>query len=368
MDNLEKLITTWQEFDFHNFLNNCKDSDIKNTLKKDSLNILDFLTLLSDAADNFLEDIAQKAHKMTIREFGKTIQIYTPLYLSNHCKNRCIYCGFNTSNNIIRSKLTDDQILNEAKKITELGIKHILLLTGGDRENSSFKYIKNAIKITKPFFDSISIEVYSMNLEEYKELIDLGVDNITIYQETYSKNRYSQVHLGGEKRNFKFRLEAPDRAAKAGANSVNLGALLGLYKRPIEDFFMAVVHSEYIKNKYPSCDIGISLPRIKEAAVNFVPESPVGDLLLSKMIMAYRLFIPRGSISISTRESAMLRDNLLPLGVTKMSAESKTTVGGHSQKKSDPQFQISDQRSVKDLDSHLVKMGYQPIYKDWVRV
>lgn len=367
MNSFRQVLDNWESFDFYDFLNTRSGSDIKRVLNKKIIDELDFLTLLSPAADNFLEDIAIKSSKTTIREFGKTIQIYTPLYLSNYCSNRCLYCGFNSDNKIKREKLSTEEMEIEAEKIRELGLQHVLLLTGGDRKNSSIDYINNAVVTLKNFFNSISIEMYAMTEPEYKDLISLGVDNITMYQETYNKKLYKKLHISGEKSDYDFRLNSPERAAKAGARSVNLGVLLGLHN-PIEDFFKASIHCNYIKSKYPGCDVAISLPRIRKAAGSFMVEHPTDDILMSKMIMAYRLFIPRGGISMSTRESQKLRDNLLPLGVTKMSAQSKTSVGGHSSEKSDPQFEISDLRSVLELNNDLINNGYQPVYKDWVMI
>lgn len=367
MNNFTQILNNWENFNFVSFLETRNTNNVLEILQKDNLTEYDFLTLLSPAADNVLEQIAQRSHDITIKEFGKTIQIFTPLYLSNYCTNKCIYCGFNVLNKITRSKLTVQQAIDESIKINNLGIRHILLLTGGDRKNSSVDYIKTIIRKIKPYFDSISIEMYAMTETEYKELVSLGVDNVTMYQETYSPKRYSEVHLAGEKSDYSFRLNAPERAAKSGVNSINFGALLGL-DNPIKDFFKAAIHSEYIRNKYPGCDVGISLPRIKSAIGGFKVSEPVNDLLFTKMLMAYRLFIHRGLISISTRESATFRNNILPLGVNKMSAESKTTVGGHSEDHSDPQFEISDHRTVKELDEYLISKEMQPVYKDWVIV
>lgn len=365
MNNFYSQLQYWNSIDINSYIKNCTPEDVQKVLNKYELDEKDFLTLVSPSADNYLEDIAKRAHDVTIREFGRTIQLYTPLYLSNFCQNRCTYCGFNIENEILRTKLTDEEILIEGQKIRDLGIKHILLLTGGDRVNTPMSYIRNAVSILDKLFDSISIEMYAMSKKEYKSLFDMGVDNVTIYQETYNQERYRQVHLKGEKSSYDFRLEAPERAASAGARSVNLGVLLGL-DSPISDFFKAALHCNYIRNSYPGCDVSISLPRIREAIGGFKPEELVTDRLLTKLIMAFRLFIPRGGISLSTRESSRLRDSLLPLGVTKMSAQSRTSVGGHNKTKSENQFEISDERTVEELDSDLRSKGYQPVYKDWV--
>lgn len=363
MVNFQSLLTKWENINIDRLLSGYTQEDVSSVLNKETLSPEDFLTLLSPASDNFLEEMAQKANLLTRREFGSTIQIYTPLYLSNYCKNRCTYCGFNEENTILRSKLSKAEMAEEAKRISLLGIKHILLLTGGDRVNTPFSYIRDAVVLMKEYFESISIEMYAMSEKEYKELHYLGVDNITIYQETYNRDKYREVHLKGEKSHYDFRLDAPERAAKAGLHSVNLGVLLGL-DEPVKDFFKAGLHTWFIRENYPGCDVAVSLPRIKDAVGMTYIHSSVSDREIVKFILAYRLFIPRGGISISTRESKELRNNLLPLGVTKMSAQSKTSVGEHS----DEQFSISDERSVEELHRDLLELNYQPVYKDWVIV
>lgn len=361
MTNFEGIVDKWDLFNIPDFINSRTKNDVKQTLGKKELKEQDLLTLLSPAADSFLEEIARKSREITDREFGKTIQIYTPLYLSSYCKNRCIYCGFNEENSIPRSKLSEKELREECRRLQHIGIKHILLLTGGDRINTPIDYISSSVEIAKEFFDSISIEMYAMSEKEYKSLMELGVDNVTIYQETYNKELYKKVHLSGEKSHYSFRLEAPMRAAIAGARSVNLGALLGL-GNPIQDFFIAALHSKFIRDNYPGCDVALSFPRLREANSDYIQNNIVTDKLLVKMVMAYRLFIQRGGISISTRESMEFRNNILPLGVTKMSAQSKTSVGDSG----DEQFKISDERTVSELDRDLRQLGYQPVYKDWV--
>ncbi|MGL1894244.1 MAG: 2-iminoacetate synthase ThiH [Spirochaetaceae bacterium] len=355
----------WENFNFKKYTESVIPKDISNILLKESITILDTLALISPAADQFLEEIATKSNRLTQNEFGKTVQIYTPLYLSNYCKNRCTYCGFNIDNDILRSKLNIDEIIAESNLILNLGIKHILILTGGDRVNTPLEYIEDAIKILSSKFVSISVEIYALNEHEYERLINIGVENVTIYQETYNKKRYEQVHLSGEKSSYNFRLSAPERAAKAGIRSVNLGALLGLDK-PIDDFIKTALHCKFIEQNYDGCEVAISFPRIKNAFGVINKTETVNDKLLAKFIMAFRLFMPKSSISISTREDSNLRNNLLHLGVTKMSASSKTSVGGHSSDKNSKQFEISDLRTVSQLDKDLKGFGYQPVYKNWV--
>ncbi|MBN2618514.1 MAG: 2-iminoacetate synthase ThiH [Spirochaetales bacterium] len=364
MSSFYNYLSNWDKFDYIKFLQSRTEIDIKQILEKEKINELDFLALLSSKSDLFLEQMAVKSSSITKREFGQTILIFTPLYLSNFCSNGCTYCGFHKKNKIKRGKLTKKEIIDEAIKIRELGIQHILILTGGDRIRSPFEYIRDSIIIMKQFFKSISIEVYALSEEEYLELHRLGVDNLTLYQETYNKSRYEEVHLYGEKRSYEYRLSAPERAAKSGFRSVTLGALLGL-DNPVIDFFKASLHTLYIRDNFPGTEVNISLPRLRNSMGNSIKSIELSDKDITKFIIAYRLFIPRSGISLSTRESSKLRNNLLPLGITKMSAQSKTTVGGHSEVKGDEQFEISDKRSVKELHRDLVSMSFQPVYKDW---
>ncbi|QEN05866.1 2-iminoacetate synthase ThiH [Thiospirochaeta perfilievii] len=367
MDDFNNNLKYWLNYNFEKSLKSFTKDDVLKVLNKGDLEPLDLLTLLSPASDDLLEELAIRAKALTIREFGKTVLVYSPIYLSNHCNNRCVYCGFNKDNSIKRSRLSSYELENECLKLKQEGIRHILLLTGGDRVKSPIKYIKESIKTAKKYFDSISIEMYSMSNREYKELRDLGVHNVTIYQETYNMNLYKKLHLYGEKSDYNFRLEAPKRALSNGIKSINLGVLLGLGD-PIIDFFMASIHSLYLFKMYPHADLTMSLPRIKSSSGNFKQEYTIDDRLFTKLIVVFRLFLPKAGISLSTRESSELRDNLLQLGVTKISAGSKTDVGGYTKSKSDKQFEISDNRSIFEIDSRLRDLGYQPIYKDWVTV
>lgn len=355
----------WSDFDFEQFLSTRTPGDVKSALAKTQLSPRDFLTLLSDQSDGFLEEMAMKSKEMTEKHFGRTVQIYTPLYLGNYCTNDCLYCGFSRNQKIKRTKLTLEEVREEAQKISSSGLKHILVLTGGDRVNTSVDYIAQCVEILREFFNSISLEIYALTQEEYSRLIKLGVNNVTMYQETYDRELYGELHHKGEKADYDFRLNAPERAAAAGANSVNLGALLGL-SDPVKDYFFAVLHGEYLRKKYPATTLAMSYPRIRQATGGFQPRHNITDTHMVKFICAYRLFMPRGEISVSTRESESLRNSLLPLGTTKMSAASCTTVGSRSrEEESEPQFETTDKRSVAQLDRDLRAAGYQPVYKDW---
>ena len=328
-----------------------------------------FLSLLSPKAENNLEEMAVRAQEITLRNFGRTMQLYTPIYLSNYCDNQCLYCGFNAANKIERKKLTLDEVSEEAEFIAGTGLKHILVLTGDSRSESPLSYIKNSLKILGEYFSSISVEIYALSEEEYAELILNGVDGLTIYQEVYDENIYKKMHLAGAKKDYLFRLDAPERGAKAGMHNVNIGALLGLNDWRKEIFFLGL-HAKYLQDNYPDLEIGVSLPRIRPQAGDFSVPYQVTDKNIVQILVALRIFLPRIGIALSTRENSEFRDNLIPLGITLISAGSSTYVGGHitkvSTNKSVPQFEISDERDVKEMKQVLERRGYQPVLKDWM--
>jgi len=359
------VLAKWDNFDFDVFFKNTNDNDVLKAIEKDKLNEIDFLTLLSPKAQNYIEQIAQKAHRLTLQHFGNAKLLYAPLYLANYCANECVYCGFNCKNKIKRKKLNYDEVRKEAQAIYDLGIRNILLLTGESRAKSPVSYIADCVKIIKEKFPSIGIEVYELSVEEYKQLVEAGADSFCMYQETYDQNVYKSVHLSGPKADFKYRLEAPCRACQAGMRSVNIGALLGLSKWR-KDFFFTGLHADFLQNEYPSVEISVSPPRMRPHIGDYEPAEIVEDKDIVQIITAYRLFMPRGGISVSTRESSEFRDNLLPIGVTKISAESSTEVGGYAEKNiSTAQFDISDERTVKEVQNMLIEKGYQPVYHDW---
>jgi len=339
--------------------------DVKQVLNKETLKGDDFLALLSPAAEYLIEEIAQKAHRLTVQQFGKVIQLYTPMYLSNFCTNHCLYCGFNSNNKIVRKQLSLEEVEKEAATIAKTGLKHILILTGGARKIATPEYIKNCVNTISKYFKSICIEVYALETEEYAELIKAGVDCITIYQETYNTGLYKQLHPKGPKQDFQYRLNTPDRACRAGIRSVNVGALLGLddWRR---EAFLTGLHAEYIQHNYPEVELGISLPRIKPHEGSFQSSHLVTNKNFVQIMLAFRLFLPRAGITISTREPAIFRDNIIRLGATKMSAGSSTKVGGWTTGDNDTgQFDISDHRTVQEIKEQICRLGYQPVFKDW---
>ncbi|NLZ48778.1 MAG: 2-iminoacetate synthase ThiH [Clostridiales bacterium] len=355
----------YKNFDFDAFFKMITDSDIEKILQKDKLTEWDYLALLSPTADKYIEEMAQKAHKLTVQHFGKTILLFTPLYLSNYCTNQCVYCGFNIKNKILRKQLSLKEVEMEAEAIAETGLRHILILTGDAREIASPKYIRDCVKILSKYFTSISIEVYAMDQEEYADLIEAGVDGLTIYQETYNEELYGKLHIKGPKKDYHYRLDAPERACKASMRTVNIGALLGLDEWRREAFFTGL-HANYLQNKYTDTEISISLPRLRPHVGGFYLSHKVSDRDMVHMMVAFRLFMPRAGITISTRESAYFRDNILRLGVTKMSAGVSTAVGGHIQGgENTGQFDIADARTVEEMKEVISQLGYQPVFKDW---
>lgn len=361
-----KLLDTYSDFDFEGFWLSVTDDQIRRCLDKERLSPMDLLTLLSPRAADHLEAMARKAQRLTIQHFGRTIQLYIPLYISNFCNSECIYCGFNRRHHIQRRKLTLAEIEIEARKIAATGMRHLLVLTGEAPKMTPLDYLTAAIEILKPYFPSISIEIYPMDTDEYARLKKAGVDGLTVYQEVYDRRVYEQVHLAGRKTDYQYRLEAPERGARAGFRWVNVGALLGLADPRKEAFFTAL-HAHYLTNHFLQTEISISMPRINPAEGGFQPSFTVDDRTFVQFLTAFRLFLPRAGIPISTRERPDFRDRIMHLGATRLSAGSRTDVGGYTQKDQEncKQFEISDERSVPDMVAAIRAEGLQPVYKDW---
>ena len=361
-------ILKYKGFDFSAHLAQVKSADLQEILNKEFLSILDFLSLLSPEAFLFLELLAQKANKLTLAHFGKTISLYIPLYLSNYCDNECAYCGFKHSNTIKRRKLTLEEVEQEAREISRTGIQHILILTGESKLESPLTYIQECLERIKKYFTSIAIEIYPLKEEEYRKLASSGAEGLTIYQETYDEVLYDKLHLKGPKRNYAFRLGAPERAAQAGMRQVNVGALLGLGDFPRDAFFTAL-HAKWLQDSYPAVEVGISLPRIQPQAGGFDALRPWSDKEFVQLLIAMRLFLPRVGIAVSTRENNLLRKNIIGLGVTRISAGSRTEVGGYTlEQKTSGQFETADKSSVEEIKRMICEKGYQPVAKDWQRL
>ncbi|MFC1616654.1 2-iminoacetate synthase ThiH [Candidatus Margulisiibacteriota bacterium] len=324
----------------------------------------DFKRLISPEAFSDIESLAKKARQITKQRFGNTIQLYAPLYLGNICYNQCVYCGYNIKNKHKRVILNKSEILREGLILKEKGFNHILLLTGDAPKETSVSYIKKAIKILKPHFASISLEIYPLETAEYKELIQAGADSLTIYQETYHRPTYENMHLSGKKRDYDYRFDTPERAGKAGFYRINLGVLLGLYDWRYEALKLAN-HVDYLQKKYWQTKFSISIPRIQDMGQAFKSPHPVSDSDLVQLICAFRLVFPDLGITLSTREPAELRDHLLKLGITTISAESSTAPGGYTNKNNSEQFKVSDYRSLTEIKKLLQNNDFEPVMKDW---
>jgi 2-iminoacetate synthase len=342
--------------------------DVRRAINRTTATVEDFMALMSPAASSLLEEMAQKASRLTVQHFGRTVSLFTPLYLANFCTNHCVYCGFNCTNSIHRSKLTLEEVDAEGAAIAATGLKNLLILTGDAPAKTGVDYLEACTKVLNNHFPSVSIEVYALTEEEYARLVKAGVDGMTMFQETYDEKLYAVLHPKGPKRDYRFRLDAPERACKAGMRVVNIGALLGLgdWRR---DALLTGLHAAYLMHNYPETDIAVSLPRMRPHVGDWEPATIVSDRDMVQFLMALRLFLPRVGITISTRENAEFRENILPLGVTRMSAGVSTAVGGHADESDEEentgQFDISDARSVDEVCAALRDKGYQPVFKDW---
>ena len=340
-------------------------AEVQQSLARQKRTINDFLVLLSPIAATELETMAQVTHRMTQQRFGKTIQLYAPMYLSNECQNICTYCGFSMDNNIRRKTLTDGEIMLEAMALKSMGVRHVLLVSGEANKTVEINYFRNAIRLLKPHFDQLSIEVQPLSLEEYSLLHGEGVHSVLVYQETYHKEVYRAYHPKGKKSNFDFRLGTPDRIGQAGIHKIGLGVLLGLEDWRVDSFFNAL-HIDYLQRRYWRSKFSVSFPRLRPAEGIIEPNFMMKDRDLLQLICAYRLWNEDLEISISTRESEEFRNHVIPIGVTTMSAASKTNPGGYVvDPQSLEQFETSDERSMDTIRRIIQAAGYDPVMKDW---
>jgi 2-iminoacetate synthase len=340
--------------------------DVEKALAKTSPRDLeDFKALVSPAGADYLEEMASLSHQLTLKRFGNTMQMYIPMYLSNECQNICTYCGFSFTNKIPRKTLSDLEILQEAEYIRSLGYEHILLVTGEANQTVGVGYINHAISLIREHFSHISIEVQPMDQHEYETLIENGLNTVLVYQETYHQEDYKKHHPKGKKSNFQYRLETPDRLGEAGIHKIGLGVLLGLEDWRTDSFYCAS-HLTYLERKYWKTKYSISFPRLRPFSGGMAPKINISDRELVQLICAYRLLNEHVELSLSTRESPMFRDHVIKLGITTMSAESKTNPGGYTGKEEElEQFEIDDRRPTADIANMLRRQGYEPVWKDW---
>lgn len=343
------------------------EEDVRIALRKNRLDIEDFKALISPVAAPYLEQMAAKSRQLTQQRFGKTMQFYIPLYLTNACTNHCVYCGFNHENKIKRIILTDEEILNEVKAIKELGnFEHILLVTGESPRHAGVEYLENAIKLIKPYFSSISIEVQPLEQEEYERLIAAGLNSVYIYQETYHKERYTVYHPKGKKRDFNYRLDTYDRLGRAGIHKMGLGVLIGLEDWRT-DVTMMAMHLRYLQRRYWKTKYSISFPRMRpHTGEGFKPNVILKDRELAQLIFAFRLFDHDVEMALSTREMPDFRNNMTQLGITSLSAGSKTEPGGYySYPNALEQFEMADNRHPSEVLEAVQQRGYEVVWKDW---
>src|ERR1043165_2533370 len=347
-----------------------------------------FHSLISPKSDTELETLAQQAHALTLKNFGRTMRLFAPLYLSNECINNCRYCGFSRDNPILRVTLSVEQVVAEGRHLAAEGFRHVLLVAGEHPKFVSQNYLADCVRALAPDFSSIAIEVGPMERADYVPIVEAGAESLVVYQETYNREVYAELHTAGPKRDFNWRLDCAERGYAAGFRRLGIGALFGLCPWQEEALALAA-HTEYLLKHCWQAQITVSLPRLRPAAGEFHPPFSMTDRELAQLICALRIAFPEVGIVLSTRERAALRDALAPLGVTMMSAGSHTEPGGYTHQGTDElhrtvrgrivapefengedmlatgQFEISDDRSPAEVADALKRRGFEPVWKDW---
>lgn len=342
-------------------------NDVERALSKEFLNMEDFKALISPAAENYLETMAQMSRNITQKRFGKVMLLYIPMYLSNACSNHCIYCGFNHNNPMARKTLNDDEIMKEIQVIKSMGYDNVLLLTGEFPKVAGVDYIKHAIDLCRPHFSAINLEVFPMKTSDYEKLIKAGANTLYVYQETFNESRYKIYHPKGMKSNYKWRLGTPERVAQAGIHKIGMGALIGLEEWRTEMLYLAM-HLRFMEKHYWKQKYCVSFPRMRPAAGGFKPNFLMSEKQFAQTLWAFRIFDNDVEIAMSTRETRNMRDHFVTLGVTSISAGSKTEPGGYANPNEDlEQFHINDDRPPKEMEAMIRNQGYDVIYKDWDR-
>ena len=344
-------------------------ADVKRAIYSTNRGPEEFAALLSPAAAPFLEEIAQAAQAETRKHFGNSIYMFTPIYIANYCENYCIYCGFNCHNKIRRAKLNAEEIEREMQEIAKTGLQEVLILTGESPKMSDVKYIGEACKIARKYFKVIGLEIYPVNSEDYTYLHECGADYVTVFQDTYNPDKYETLHLAGKKRIFPYRINTQERAVRGGMRGVGFAALLGLddFRR---DAFATGMHAWYVQRKYPQAEIAFSCPRLRPIINNDkINPMDVHEAQLLQVVCAYRLLMPFASITVSTRECERVRNNLIQIAATKISAGVNVGIGGHSgEEKGDEQFEIDDTRTVDEVYQAILDHGLQPVMSDYIYV
>jgi 2-iminoacetate synthase len=342
--------------------------DVERALSARRRTLADLAALLSPAAGERLEDLAAAAHDLTIQRFGRTVRLFAPLYLSNECVSTCTYCGFSAGNDIRRRTLSPAEVRVEAEALVAAGHRHVLLVAGEHARIVSKDYLVACVEAIAPIVPEIGVEVQVWDEATYRRLLAAGCDGVVVYQETYARDTYAAVHLKGKKRNYDWRLAAPDRAAAAGMRRLGIAALLGLHDDWRREVLAVGAHAHALIRRWWRAEVAVALPRLRPAAGGYEPADPVDDRAFVQTLCALRLTLPDVGITLSTREPAVLRDALVPLGVTTMSAGSHTEPGGYATPTdAEPQFAISDERTPAAVAAALRAAGYDPVWKDWQR-
>ena len=349
--------------------------DVRAALDHEGCSIDDFKALLSPAAEPFIEELAQKARLITSRHFGNTVYLFTPLYIANYCENYCVYCGFNCYNHINRMKLSHEQIEHEMQVIANSGMEEILILTGESRFKSNLEYIGDACRLARKYFRMVGLEIYPVNTEEYRYLHECGADYVTVFQETYDKDKYETLHLLGHKRVYPYRFDAQERALMGGMRGVAFSALLGLSDFR-SDALATALHVYYLQKKYPHAEMSLSCPRLRPIINNDkINPLDVHEKQLCQIICAYRIFLPFAGITVSSRESAEFRNGIVKIAATKISAGVSTGIGDHEYKYNgkdngethgDEQFEIDDNRNLDKMYEDISNEGLQPVLNDYL--
>lgn len=363
------FVDLWKEVDFgatREAILGKNAMDVRRALGRvdAGLSLDDLQALLSPAAVPFLEEMAQVSHRRTVERFGRTMQLFAPLYLTNVCSNVCTYCGFSAQNKIPRKILNDDEIRAEAEVLKRRGIEHVLFVTG-ESTRAGRDYFLNALRILRPTFASLSMEVQPLSTEDYAELAQAGLSAVIVFQETYDRQTYARYHLKGPKADMAWRLETPDRLGRAGLKKIGLGALYGLSDWRTDAWFLGL-HLRYLEKQYWRSRYSISFPRLRPHVGSPIDVVPTTERDLAQAFCAYRLFSREVELTLSTRERPHFRNHAIRLGVNSMSAGARTNPGGYTtDEDSLEQFAVGDERSTEEVTAYLRSQGYEPVWKDW---
>ncbi len=344
-------------------------ADVDRALAKERHTVDDFMALISPAAAPRLEEMARLSRALTQKRFGKTISMYIPMYITNSCTNSCVYCGFNRHNKMERVILTPGQIKDECEAIRRLGpFENLLIVTGENPRLAGTDYLEEALKVCRPYFNNLTIEVMPLSAEDYSRLTHAGLNGVVCFQETYNRARYKVYHPAGMKSNFEWRLNGYDRMGSAGVHKIGMGVLIGLEDWRT-DVTMMARHLLYLRRHYWRTRYSVNFPRMRPSEGHFQPNVVMSDRELAQLTFAFRIFDPDVDISFSTRESPDFRNNIATLGVTSMSAGSKTDPGGYATyPQSLEQFAVSDERSPAQVEADIRRLGYEVVWKDWDKI